>query len=431
VALALGLVVVAGTAAWMILPGAGGAPGSSLARSAVGLPASGGTSFGPWISTASRSASASLGPTFAPTPAGPPFHEVDLFVSPSAQPARGALPTDPSYALDPGRPLPSQTGLWLHLKAAGRIALVDGKVVVLPVLANPMLNPTTGEPVPSARSLDVGWSRWIVEPYGYGHDAQGFSYSDRNYWNLCGPGATAVALYYWQQLTGHPDVTGTEGYFLDPYAAEGVAWPSPGPTVARSGKTRIGTYWSGSDRVNGFTAHGRGYVMYLAMAVQLPIWRSPGMAVFSTAGGQPLYPTRGSSRANIQTVLNWEVSNHNQADWIEAWYASVLRPDGYLARDLQTAVMLDVGRDGVPVVAAVDVYGLPNWQAGTATPHTRHAIAIVGYDNDANPPTYTYIDTCGRACNRRAGNSSGQIHVIPQAAMVKAIQDRLGSGFVW
>jgi hypothetical protein len=95
--------------------------------------------------------------------------------------------------------------------------------------------------------------------------------------------------------------------------------------------------------------------------------------------------------------------------------------------------MLDVGRDGVPVVAAVDTFDLPNWQASPAskTSHTRHAIAIVGYDNTANPPTFMYLDTCGRSCNSRGGNGNGQIHVISQAQMVQALTDANGIGFVW
>jgi hypothetical protein len=425
---AVGLVVVVVAVALMTAPGGSGAAGIGSAP---------GTSGPIGVDVASPSGGPTLQSTRAATATptaitgGPAFVPVDLFVTPSAAPKRGAQPTDPSYARDPRRPLPVQSGVWLQLKAAGRIALVDGKIVVLAVDANPMIVPSTGQPVPESRRLDVTWSRRIVEPYAYGRDARGNAFANLNYWNLCGPGAGAVALYYWQQLTGYPDVTGTEGYFLDPYEAEGVAWPKPGPSVAKSGKTRLGTYWSGSDKVNGFTAHGRGFLMYLAMVSQPPTWQSPGMAVFATSDGKPLYRTRGSSRANIQAVLNWEVSRHNADDWTEAWYASVLRPDSTLGRDLRTAVMLDIGRDGVPVIAAVDTADLPNWQAGANTPHTRHAIAIVGYDNTADPPTYTYLDTCGRACNRRAENGSGKVHVISQAAMVRAIQNEVGSGFIW
>ena len=371
-------------------------------------------------------------PTRTPTPAGPTFQPVDVFATPSAPPLHGALPTDQVDSPAPRRPVLAQSGEWLRLKAAGRIALVGGQVVVLGAGVDPLLNPSTGLAVPAARSLDTTYARWIVEPLGYGFDARGNSFTDQNLWNLCEAGATTTALYYWQGLTGRPDVTGTAGYFLDPYAAEGVAWPSPGPTVARSSSgARIGTYWSGTDTVNAYAAHARGYIMYIGMAMQPPGWQSAGEAVYADASGKPLYPTIGAPRTNIQVALNWEASGHAEAGWAEFWYASVMRFEPAAARDLQMAVTLDVGRDGVPVVVELDTHGLPNWQAGAATPHIRHSVAIVGYDDAATPPTYTYIDTCGRACNNRGGNQDGQLHVIPQSQMVLAMQDTVGSGFVW
>jgi len=216
--------------------------------------------------------------------------------------------------------------------------------------------------------------------------------------------------------------------------ATGVAWPSRGPSfVTPNGKTQpLGTYWSGSVNVSGFTAHGRGYLMHLAMAVAPAGWISPGIAIFVDSRGKALYPTKGTPPRNIQAALNWEASGH-ATDWAETWYTTVSRADPTLARDLTAAVMLDVGRDGVPVVAAVDTFDLPNWQASPAskTSHTRHAIAIVGYDNTANPPTFMYLDTCGRSCNSRGGNGNGQIHVISQAQMVQALTDANGIGFVW
>jgi hypothetical protein len=328
--------------------------------------------------------------------------------------------------------MPAQSPAWLQVKAAGRVALVDGKVQVLDGGANPLSSPTTGDAIPAARTLDTIWTRWVVEPPGYGTDEMGNRFSNLNYWNMCSPGATTVALYYWQALTGHPNVTGTAGYFLEPYAAEAAGWPTPGPTVAMAADgSRLGTYWSGSDTVSGFTAHGRGFLMYMATQTQPPAWHTTGMVVYARADGAPLYPTRGGPRPNIVTALNWEASNNDPQNWIETWYTSVIRPDPTLARDLTVAVTLDVGRDGVPVIAALDTFDLPNWQNGSATPHIRHAVAIVGYDNAASPPTFTYIDTCGRACNNRGGNANGQVHVIAQSQMVKAIQDTVGSGFVW
>ena len=374
-------------------------------------------------------------PTAAATTPGAsanPFQPVDVFATPSPAPPAGALPTDQVDTPAPRRPVPAQSADWLAVKAAGRVALVNGHVAILPAGAKVLLDPVTGAPVPARRLLETGYARWIIEPLGYGRDAAGHSFRDENLWNLCEPGATAVALYYWQQLTGRPNVSGTAGWFLDPYADEGVGWPSSGPRVeVSSAGKRLGTYWSGTDGVNGYTAHARGYIAYLGMAIKPPGWQSTGISVFADNKGHALYPTIGAPRTNIQVALNWEASGHDPAGWSDFYYASVMRFEPRLARDLAVAVTLDVGRDGVPVVVELDTHGLPNWQNGKATPHIRHAIAIVGYDNAANPPTFTYIDTCGRACNNRGGNQNGALHVIAQAQMVKAIQDTVGSGFVW
>ena len=322
-------------------------------------------------------------PAGTPTAAGPTFQPIDVFATPSAPPAKGALPTDQVDAPAPRRPVPAQSAEWLRLKAAGRIALVAGTVSVLDAVADPLLDPATGIAAPTAFTLETAYSRWIIEPVGYGADAKGNRFTDQNLWNLCEAGATTTALYYWQGLTGRPDVNGTAGYFLDPYTTEGAAWPSPGPTVVRSSSgTRIGTYWSGTDTVNGYTAHGRGYIMYIGMAMQPPGWQSAGEAVYADATGKPLYPTIGAPRTNIQVALNWEASGH-ASGWADYWYASGMRFEPNAARDLQVAVTLDVGRDGVPVVVELDTHGLPNWQAGAATPHIRHSVAIVGNDNTA------------------------------------------------
>jgi hypothetical protein len=165
------------------------------------------------------------------------------------------------------------------------------------------------------------------------------------------------------------------------------------------------------------------------MAARPTGWQSPGFTVFGL-DGKSLYPALGTPVTYIQAGLNWEASGH-AANWAETYYTIVTPRDPYLARDLTTAVTIDVGRDGVPVVAMVDTYNLPNWQDGSKTPHLPHAIAIVGYDNTANPPTYTYTETCGRACNRRGGNQDGQIHVIPQSKIVQALQNKAGFGFIW
>ena len=370
-------------------------------------------------------------PASTPTQVRSGFQPIDMFAVPGPPTHPEFHATEAPFHPSDARPIPSQPNDWLTVKAYGRVALVDGKTVVLDPAANPLLVQATGQPVPSARTLAVTWTRWIVEPPGRGTDEKGHTYTDKSFWNFCGPGSATVTLYYWQQLTGHPNVTGTSGYFLDPYAAEGVSWPSPGPALPVSGNNLIGTYWSVSDTVSGFTAHARGFVMYMATKSQPPTWTATGIAVWADDTGHAYYPTRGSSLGDIQTGLNWEVSGRNASNWLDSWYGTVINSDPTLARDLQVAVMLDVGRDGVPVVAAVDTFDLPNWQNGSATPHTRHAITIVGYDNAANPPTYSYIDTCGYSCDPRGGNTNGQVHVIAQSQMVAALTDAVGIGFTW
>jgi hypothetical protein len=388
----------------------------------------------------SPTVSPSLGPTARPTYASG-FQPLDL-VAPDPSPAVGPSGSAGSSGnsggpggfprFDPSRPTPVQSSEWLAFKAGGLVAIVDGQIAVLSATADPLTEPSSGKLLPAAYTLDVAWTGRIVEPPGYGTDEKGNRYSNLSYWNLCGPGSATVVLYYWQQLVGHPNVTGTAGYFLDLYAAAGVAWPSPGPTVAISSSgARLGTYWSARDTLSGYVADGRGFLMYMAMNVQPPGWLATGVDTFTSSDGGPMYPTRGASPRAIAVALNSEIAGPNVANWASTWYSYVTKGDPTLAADLHTAVQLDVGRDHVAVVAAADTYELPNWQAGTATPHTRHAISIVGYNDAASPPTYTYLDTCGRSCNGRAGNTNGGAHTIAQSAMVQALQDSAGIGFVW
>jgi len=399
----------------------------------VASPSAGGSGASVATATDGRSI-ASLPASPSATEPGSNFQPIGIFATPAAP--SHAHPsfqsTDRPWVRSTARPDATQAPDWSLAKAYGRVALFGGKVVTLGRAVDPLLMAGTSVPVAQARTLDTSWSRWIVEPLGSGQDEKGTQYRNLSFWNLCGPGASTVALYYWQQLTGRPNVTGMEGWFLDPYEAQGAPWPNPGPTVAvgADGK-RLGTYWSGSDSVNGFTAHGRGFLMYMATQVRPPMWSASGMANWVDSSGQPLYPQLGSSREDIMAGVNWEISGHDQSTWMNAWYQAVDRDDGAFDRDLQVATMLDVGRDGVPVVAAVDTFDLPNWQAGAATPHIRHAISIVGYDNTANPPTYTYLDSCGRNCNGRGSNRNGGIYVIAQSQMIAAMRDEVGIGFIW
>jgi hypothetical protein len=429
VAVAMVSAIVSSAVLMAVLPDAPSAPTRSRLVAVVSTlgPTAGSTATAT-VTSSALVVPGTVYPSPTPTPFVATFPPLNLLTSPSPPPS-GTNMADWGW-LDPGRPLPVQSQDWLNLKAAGRIALVDGQFTILPVGADPMVVPSTGLQVPAKKLLDVSWTRWVIEVPGSGTDEKGNHFANLSYWEFCGDGAMTVTLWYWQKLTGHPNVTGTAGYYVDPYAAEGVAWPTRGPTIPTSGGARLGTYWSGSDTVSGFTAHGRGFEFYLAMKAQPATWTSTGLSIFAK-DGKAAYPTLGTPILNIQAGLNWEVSGRNAVSWPQAYYTSVIKADPTLARDLNAAVTLNVGRDGVPVIATVDTFELPNWQDGAATPHIGHAISIVGYDNTAKPPTYTYTETCGVACNRRGGNKNGDIHVIPQAQLVLAIQDKQGSGFTW
>jgi hypothetical protein len=56
---------------------------------------------------------------------------------------------------------------------------------------------------------------------------------------------------------------------------------------------------------------------------------------------------------------------------------------------------------------------LPDW----ITQGVTHAIAVIGYDDNAG--TYTYIDTCGAQCGSA---HNGGTHVISQSQLFTAIQ---------
>jgi hypothetical protein len=169
------------------------------------------------------------------------------------------------------------------------------------------------------------------------------------------------------------------------------------------------------------------------MAVQPAGWTATGIDIFVDGDGVARYPTLGAPPRYMMAGLNWEASRHHPTAWQEAYYTTVGRWSPTIARDLRTAAMVDIGRDGVPLIASADTYYLPNWQAADPddTPHVRHAIAIVGYDNLSSPPTYVYLDTCGRQCNARGGNRNGEVHVISQDQMVAALTEAYGMGFIW
>jgi hypothetical protein len=282
-----------------------------------------------------------------------------------------------------------QDPAWLAAKAAHRTVLgLDGRLVAMDM---PMSE------LPTAKRLVTTDTALVVEPPGVGRDDLGTSYSDANYWNFCAPGGATVAAYYFgsSRVTARP-----AGYYVEPY-----------------GPRRVRTYWTSADAVNGYPTKGRSFLMYMAEQVFPPGWATPGLDEFS------YYPTLGATLPDTRDAINWEVSGHSPG-WANWYYA--MQPawgSRWSETQLHADVAWDIGYDNRPVVAAVNTAYLPNWSRSLG-----HTIVIVGYDDIAR--TYTYLDTCGKACNGSAGNRNGGVYTISQRALYLAISS-WGTGYLY
>ncbi len=246
--------------------------------------------------------------------------------------------------------------------------------------------------------LDTSVVSLIVEPEGVGTDDEGSSYTDKNYWNFCVPGAATVALYYVKpdNVTAWP-----AGHFKEPKNA-----PSTIPAD--------GTYWESADNASGYPSVGRAYLMYLAMQVNPPSYTTPGITPFDS------YPTPGAGATDLRNAMNWEASGH-AADWNNFHYTIVA--GGALSEStLHHDVQVDID-GGYSIVVFVDTGYLPNWSRSLG-----HAIAVVGYDDSAH--TYSYADTCGKPCNGSPNSKNGGINTIDQPSLFNAIVAN-GAGYVW
>jgi hypothetical protein len=301
-----------------------------------------------------------------------------------AQPSSAGSPTGNSTGgVLPPEPGSGQDQAFVIAKEQGRVRVhPDGRVEIL--------STAPAVTYPSSVQLDTTWTGKVWEPQGSGTDDASKSYTDNNYWNFCGPGATAVALWYWPN-----------GKTFDTGIAT-AAYSEPNTALA----THASTTWAATDGVS----NGRGAIMYLAEnelpTPDLSLWTWSGVIDWTSS-----YPYDGTPVDRIRDALNWEISGHVSVTY---WYAWTL----YSASLTQSALHADVQRDvagtGVPLVANVATssgrYHLPNWgKRGSVN----HSITIVGYDDAKG--TYTYIDTCGPGCNN-SGNPAG-VYTVSQTAV--------------
>jgi hypothetical protein len=301
-------------------------------------------------------------------------------------------------------------GIYLHQAAAGashhteasRLAAADC--------------PTSGQcsqpPLPSSL-LDPTAAKQIEEPATDAWAAY-----------LCGAGATAVALSYWNiDVLHYPKLTATD----------------PG-----------GTFTYDPNGTNTATdGHGRSYVMYLATQIQPTNPPDPGN--WSGAGEVTLDPNNvtdsGANAEQVRDALNWEASGHT-ANWQNFFYTvSYVSNDAQNKADnspdagktvnaatINSHITADIGTAHKPVIAQVNDGDLPDWQQSSARGHG-HLIAVIGYDNNAG--TYTYVETCTHqmcgTIQTDGSNADGTgTHTIPQQQLYRAMTDFPGvGGLIW
>jgi hypothetical protein len=230
---------------------------------------------------------------------------------------------------------------------------------------------------PTSYLLDTHIVANTLEPPKVGTDAAGVSYADPNMSKLCGPGAAANTLTFWND-----DILRQ--------ASESFVDPSNGVT----------TTWDGQ--------HNRAYVAYLAWHANVPDQLHSGMMdTHEPSAGVTLYAMRDT--------LNWEASGHSVASW-RSYFYTISAWNQSSPADFHHKVEDDLATTHVPVVAEVNARLLPNWSPTGSM--IKHFITVVGYDDQAG--LYYYTDSCGKSTG--CGSlSDGGLHSIQQAHLWQAI----------
>lgn len=276
---------------------------------------------------------------------------------------------------------------WVALKLANKIQRPGYSST-----ATQGVQPECGSPcIPSTYTLSYSSTQSVREPlgsvpgtYNCTNDAGGHCYVDLYMWGLCGPGATTVALYYWNR----PVFSYSNGsWFSDPHTS---------------------TYWNNTD--------GRAYLMYLATQSYPPSFISAGEETYFGYSSDITYNT------DVRDTLNWEASGH-AGNWSTYFYV-YLSYNGLSASTLNADTTVDIAVYHAPVVVDLNAQRLPNWTNNNGV--TSHFVSIIGYNNVNG--TYTYIDTCGQGCNNK-GSSNG-VYTVSQSTLYTAIEQNNGNGAV-
>lgn len=269
--------------------------------------------------------------------------------------------------------------------------------------------PTTWEPGDGAAgySYNFGWGQNHQGTPSY-DDAEPNpkTYLDTNFFDLCGPGAADVALYYWPAPANYANYANV----VDP-------------------QTGVSTTWDGKDPYDQ-TYRMRGYDVHLAWQIQAPGWTQPGMMEQYAGGGVTL-------QTEAQ-AMNWEASGESTQYWQNYFY-DVVWWNNSSPSTFYGNVQYDTDDQNVPVVAEVNALMMPNWPNKSGSIH--HLITIIGYNDlvhnqDGTYGIYYYTDTCGNS-TQCGSNNDGQVNTAPYDTMWNAItnipvnQNTGDGGYVW
>ncbi len=150
--------------------------------------------------------------------------------------------------------------------------------------------------VPSIYTLSTSTTSNIEEPFQSGTDDRGTGYTDTYMWYLCGPGATTVALAYWNTVNENIG----NGYWKD---------------------THSQLWWNTSP-------HYRPYMMYIAAYSYAPSYISAGEETYyayNPSGGDDA----NTFNADLRDDLNWEASGENRSNW-QNWFYIIVTPGSSL-----------------------------------------------------------------------------------------------------
>lgn len=234
----------------------------------------------------------------------------------------------------------------------------------------------------SQAHLSYSPAQYVSEPPYTGTDSAGHGYTDKYFWNECGPGASTATLGYW----GVNLKRGTHTY-SDPYTT---------------------TAWNDT--------HYTSYVQYIATQSYPSAFTSAGEMSYQS------YPNAYATFDDVRDVLNWEASGHS-SNYSNYFYA-VLGVDSLTKTSFKNDVQQDIALSKKPLIVSVNDNVLPDW---INAPGTSHFITILGYDFTNN--TMTYSETCGqKSCNTQG---TGVYTITIDQLWNGMVYDNGNGGIVW